>query len=208
MTRSADLIDEVHILRREHEKLELEKRIAELKAEPTIDEGCVGCCKVVDVAAKLQKELEDTGIKLVGCRNLIDDRDRIIREMDVTISDLMDNDRRLNRFLDEYRLIIDNRDKTIESLTTKYDGKCAYICGCEEELDVYRQDSKVLKKVVDEVKEWGDATSDPSSYTRRTNAVTLDQIATIVKDYLEAPEEPPIDEPPEATVMFAFLELP
>ena len=114
MTRSADLIDEVHILRREHEKLELEKRIAELKAKPPIDEGCVGCCKVVDVAARLQEELEDTEIKLVGCRNLIDDRDRIIREMDVTISDLMDNDKKINGFLDEYQVTVGNRDKTIE----------------------------------------------------------------------------------------------
>ena len=231
MTRSTDLIDEVNILRRELEKLELEKRIAELKAEPTIDEGletivkkqnqtllhikaeleaakqfnpfdlvlisgsienisnivddhftsvpttdewdgCVGCCKVVDVAAGLQEELDECNERCTklgshnmqitanllyrkaiieelktdnsSLRDTIDQmakkwsRDRAtiknfktietretdglhktILDMDVTISDLMDNDRRINGFLDEYRVTVDTRDKTIEELHTK-----------------------------------------------------------------------------------------
>lgn len=234
MTRSADLIDEVHILRREHEKLELEKRIAELKAEPTIDEGCVGCCKVVDVAARLQEELEDTETKLVGCRNLIDDRDRIIREMDVTISDLMDNDKKINGFLDEYRVTVDNRDKTIKELKYRnivdlhelYDldkaerNKLAstikdlnleltkkraiiedlnaqlterrnrintlhgLIKDVDAELSARKEDSEVLMKVVDAIRELQNLTGMVTTYDMR-------HIRDMVKDYLDAPEGPP-----------------
>lgn len=151
-------------------------RVLEGQTEPFIDEGCIGCagpCMVVDVAANLQKELEEykeaiqleridhaATLKTVNqyhhtkIKDLKDDnsglgetidrmakkwsRDRAtiknfktietretdrlhktILDMDVTISDLMDNDRRINGFLDEYRVTVDTRDKTIEELHTK-----------------------------------------------------------------------------------------
>lgn len=59
---NTELINDVRTLELEVRKLELEKRIAQLKAEPFIDEDCVGCagpCMVVDVAAKLQEKFDE-----------------------------------------------------------------------------------------------------------------------------------------------------
>jgi len=48
----------VRMLELEERELELKDRITQLKAEPIIDEGCVGYCKVVDIAAGLQKKVD------------------------------------------------------------------------------------------------------------------------------------------------------
>jgi len=58
MPSFADLANEVRMLEFEVRKLELNRTITQLKAEPSIDEECVGCCKVVDVAAGLQKKVD------------------------------------------------------------------------------------------------------------------------------------------------------
>lgn len=182
------LMDAVRTLKLEVQKIELENRLAQLKAEPIIDEGCVGCCKVVDVAARLQEALEDTETKLVGCRRLIDYRDHIIREMDVTISDLMDNDQRINGFLDEYRVTVDNRDKTIgelqdrnaEELYKLYSLDNEEIDRLKDELSARKHDSEVLMEVVDIIKD-----------DTIPNSKVPCMIYQLVDAYIDAPEGPP-----------------
>lgn len=195
------------------------------ETKPLIDDDCVGCagpCMVVDVAAKLQKEL-DMCHQTIKTFKILETRetDRLHKtikqykdenvSLRVTINDMVkswSDDRAtiedLNSQLTDERAIIDKITLLrVNEVETRQ--------GLEAELSALKDDSAVLMKVVDEVKEWIDTTSDPSSYTRRTNAVTLDRIAFIIKDYLDAPEGPPetpIDEPQEITIAVAFLELP
>jgi hypothetical protein len=133
MISSLDVKDkenDVRVLELEVRELELNDRITQLKAEQLIDEGCVGCCKVVDI-----------------------DKEEIDR--------------------------------------------------LKVELSTRKQDSEVLKKVVDVAHRWSDE--------RIASRPAMNQIAYIVKDYHDAQEEPPetsIDETQDITVTFAFLELP
>ena len=88
----------------------------------------------------------------------------------------------------------------IENLEAKLDGKRAYIGGCEEELDVYRQDSEVLRKVVRIVKDWDDSTGRAFP--------TLYKILDELVDYTDASEGSPdtdLDECPEITISFRGL---
>ena len=138
------------------------------KTEPIIDEGCVGCCKVVDVAAGLQKKL--------------DERTEIIRELRSKIELVPDN---FWAVMGRKNATIQKQSNTIEDL--------------EVELSARKEDSRVLMKVVEIVK-------------RDDNCPTIiNQLADLLVDYLDAPEGPPetlIDEAPDITVTFAFLELP
>lgn len=62
ITQLSDLSHEVRILELELRKLELLPEIARLKSEQCLGAECVGCagpCDVVDVAAKLQKEVDE-----------------------------------------------------------------------------------------------------------------------------------------------------
>ena len=75
--------NEVRILELEVQKLEFEKRIAQLKAEQTTDEECVGCagpCNVVDVAAKLQEELDEA-------HGILASKDRVLVNLHKTINE-------------------------------------------------------------------------------------------------------------------------
>ena len=270
--------NEVRMIELEVQKLELENRLAQLKAEQSIDEECVGCCKVVDVAANLQKDLDEVRGILINKDDVIinlhktiydfktietqetDRLHKIILDMDVTISDLMDNDRKINGFLDEYRVTVENRDKTIEELKDKniedlhelydlYEEELnqvksdsvimltnyhnvnnrlettiadlnsqlterktdhaairtlnQHIISLEAELSARKDDSAVLMKVVEIVKNWDDTTGRAFP--------TLYKILDKLVDYTDAPEGPPetpIDDLYKVTVSYAFLEMP
>lgn len=61
MTTIEDMTDAVRMLELELRKLELNKQIRQMKAEPPVDDACIGCagpCGVVDVAAKLREEID------------------------------------------------------------------------------------------------------------------------------------------------------
>ena len=202
MTISTDLIDKVHILRRELEKLELEKRIAQLKAEPFIDEGCVGCagpCMVVDVAANLQQELDECRSDLSMCHEIIGDRDKTIKDFKTIetretdrlhkiIEDLTSDRQVMEHELRVYRRAVNTNNNTIK--------------GLDAELSARRKDSEVLMKVVEAIRDWISEPLQPRFMITR--------IHKIIGDYLDAPEGPPetpIDDL-YTTRVSVFLEMP
>ena len=153
-------------------------------AYPTLD----GCCKVVDIAADLQRELDESkfaldlartthGGTIKYLRGVCDTRDTTIEKRDETI-------RELKRKLDDVSSVFDDQNSAIE--------------GIEVELSARKEDSEVLTKVVEAVRKYD------GSYKNGTmNSFT--RIYDIVVDYLDAPEDTPIDEPDEITVTFAWL---
>ena len=71
------------------------------------------------------------------------------------------------------------------------------ITALKTELSARKEDSAVLKKVVLVLKTWNEC--------HRTDRSALDQLSNIVKDYLDAPGEPPetpIDESQNVAVVF------
>ena len=221
--------------------------VSNVETAPIINEECVGCCKVVDVAAKLQKKLDEyketilveridhdaekkminrkfcedlrklnaiieelkqrigekngiiiqINLRAIGMDAEIKERDALIEELkDRNVEDLNElyaidkaERNKLASTIKDLNLELTKKRAIIDEITRLRVNEVEKTESLEAELSARKEDSAVLKKVVDEVKEWGDATSDPSSYTRRTNAVTLDRIAFIIKDCHDAPED-------------------
>jgi hypothetical protein len=131
-----------------------------VETEPIIDEGgvegckvCARSCKVVDIAAKLQEELEDTEIKLVGCRKLIDYQDHTIRELRAMVEDEIKANQAIIH--DKNIIIEELKDRNIEDLKEMYDFHEGELEWFKDELSARNRDSEVLKKVVDIAKDWG-----------------------------------------------------
>ena len=176
--------------------------------EQTINEGCVGCCKVVDVAAKLQEELDECNERctLLGSHNMqitanLLDRKAIIEELkDRNTEDLNElyalDKAELSSMKSDYEIILQNRRNMGDKLEDN-------IKGLEAELSARKEDSQVLKKVVELTRDWLD--------TPMPDRSAMNRIEYLVRDYLDAPEGPPetsIDENRDITITFAFLELP
>jgi len=152
-------------------------------AYPTLD----GCCKFVDIAADLQRRLDKSELTLDRARTTC------------------------NGAIKYLRGVCDTRDKTIEVLEAELSEKRAtidYITGrradevdtlyaLKDELSTRKKDSAALSKVVDIIM---------NESVDNVRATLL--VAEVVDDYLDVPEDTPIDEPNEITVKIAWLELP
>jgi hypothetical protein len=170
----------------------------ETLTEQSTNEDCIGCagpCKVVDVAAKLQEEL--------------DAKTAIIKNFKILETRETD---RLHKIIEKLK------DRNIEDLHELYDIYEAELRGIKADrtsiksdrdimfqnyrntIAKLREDSAVLMKVVDVV----------NDDTISRFAVPW-RIRCIVEDYLDAPGGPPetpIDDLYKVTVTYAFLEMP
>ena len=96
-----------------------------------------------------------------------------------------------------------NEFKTTEQIETDrlngiIDDMHDEIRGLEAELSARKEDSEVLMKVVGVIRIWDAPPSDVD--TRKVRA--------LLEDYLDAPENTPIDEPNEITIKVDWLEIP
>jgi len=147
-----------------------------------------GCCMVVDIAANLQKELDECN----GCV------DSLIKKLDIR-----------TKQVDHYAKAVEIRDETVRELKRKlddvsavFDDQNSAIEGIEAELSARKEDSEVLMKVVEAVREYD------GSYKHGTMN-TFNHVYDILVDYLDAPEGPPdtpIDENHEITITYTLLE--
>jgi len=235
--RLIELADEVRILELEVRKLELEDRVTQLKAERSIDDECVGCagpCMAVDVAAKLQEELDECNKLALNESRRVQCDTELIEKLHIEIKQERDENIGLSETIDRMakkwsvdRAIIknfkiletretDRLHRIIEDLDSQLTEKCAIIeeitrlrvdevetrQGIEAELSARKEDSRVLMRVVEIVKNWDDSTGRAFP--------TLTQMLDELADYIDAPEVPPetpIDESREITIG-VFLELP
>jgi len=172
MTKITELIDEIISLELEN-RPELKNQITQSKTEPLIDEGCVGCCKVVDIAAGLQKKVDpleehagvkDTVIALAMKR---------IAEQKTTLTE------KRNRISTLHGLIIGLEAK-IESIRNEWLLSCDDVHALEAELYAREQDSEVLGKVVDAIARWNRSPIEP----RRT----ICDIRMIIDDCVDKEE--------------------
>ena len=241
----SDLAHNVRMLELEVQELELNARITQLKAEQLIDEECVGCCKVVDVAARLQKELDECRRNKNKFEVTIHERDEeidmlkyVISARDLTIKSLTSMCQSSGTERNRLASTIEGLEAKIKSVRNGWLLSCDDVQALEAELSARKGDSEVLLKVVDTIRCW------ESTPIGGLAAVT--EIKDIIDDYLDAPEpdEPvcsfcgsknpsvlaggdwfcdmrcvhgqadvnkhihDIDESPEITVTFAWLELP
>lgn len=202
-----------------------------------IDDDCVGCagpCKVVDVAAELQEELDDykktiqlERIDRAAEKDVINHKySEDLRKKNATIEELKDrNIEDLHELYDLYErelkqvksdsvimltnchnvnnrleTTIEDREHEIKVLKDTIKLDIREIDGLEVELSALKDDSAVLMKVVEIVR-------DDKIYPHGA----IHELADLLVDYLDAPEGPPetpIDEPQEITITVAFLELP
>lgn len=193
------------------------------KAEK-FDEECVGCCKVVDVAANLQKELDEYRETLRveridhTCERTAVNRKyhEVIRERDSLIESLRAGAKTnalkvedLKKAIDDLKLTIKIRDGTIKYLSGVLDTRddewskttdARLIEDLRVELSARKEDSEVLMKVVEIVKNWDDSTGRAFP--------TLYKILDELVDYTDASEGSPdtdLDECPEITISFRGL---
>ena len=181
---------------------ELMEHMRELgESKQSIDEGCVGCCKVVDIAADLQKKLDECKLALdlartthggtiKYLRGVCDTRDNTIEELESDIDTK-------NEVIDGLYERIHNQANSIDGLIKNDERMNTVIEGLKAELSAREDDSAALSKVVDIIM---------NESVDNVRATLL--VAEVVDDYLDAPEDTPIDETNEITVTFAYLELP
>ena len=231
MTTIIELADEVRILELELQKLVLENRITELKAEQsqsdTIeelkDQNIEDLKELYDFYEKKfddmvtkNGELNDTIVRMrsvsVARKLDVQGLNRTIEELrDQNIEDLKEmydfHEGELEWFKDRVSgrdLTIESLNKMIESVRNGWFLSCDTVHALEAELSTRRKDSEVLMTVVEIVKEWKTLSAMVPTYDMR-------HLRDLVKDYFGAPEgppEPPIDESQEITVTVALLELP
>ncbi len=155
-----------------------------------IDEERVGCCKVVDVAAKLQEELDE-------CRNMNLSLHEDIKELkDSNIEDLKEQKRlelKLHHAKSDYEIMRTNHCNTVAKLRED-------IRGLEVELSARKEDYAVFMKVVEIVKNWDDSTGRAFP--------TLIKILDELVDYTDAPEGPPETPIDDLYRVSVFLEMP
>jgi uncharacterized coiled-coil protein SlyX len=175
INKLGDLASEVRILELEVKKIALENLLAQLKAEQTIDEGCVGCCKVVDIAADLQKKLDDAMTENVELSDTIDRMFNVAAARERGIADL-------NRIIEELNDRTTFDAKHIDRLNKVIISHINEIRGLDAELSARKEDSKVLVRVVEIVKNWDDSTGRAFP--------TLIKILDELVDYTVAPEGP------------------
>jgi predicted nuclease with TOPRIM domain len=174
-----ELAHDVRVLELEVRKLEYEKRVVQLKAEPTIE-------------TKETYRLHE-----------------IVLDMDATISDLMDNDRKINSFLDEYRVTVDHRNNTIEELKTENAELSATIDRMTNTQIARKLHIRNLNQKIEELKDTNIKNLKELS-VRKEDSEVLCKICSIVNACLDAPEESPetsIDDLYKTTVS-VFLEMP
>ena len=164
-------------------------------AYPTLD----GCCKVVDIAADLQKELDERNeqnqtqkttieglletnttlsTEIHGLKSAIKYLKHEIRRRKSHEDKLLKTIREHKRKLDDISTIFDDQNSAIDDQNSAIDDLKA-------ELSTRKMDSEMLMKVVDIVKN-GDDTGRIFTTCRK--------LTTMLDDYLDVPEDTPLDE--------------
>jgi len=160
MSKLSDLAHSVRILELELRKLELDRQIAQVKAEPPIDGECVGCagpCVVVDVAAKLQKE--------------INTMEKVHANLVLTIEDLTSQ-------LTEKRTIINEITRLrVEEVETRR--------GRDAELSACKEDSEALAAVVRVVKNWDERSGRAFPTLYEDSTIDDERCVTVKVGFLE-----------------------
>lgn len=100
--------------------------------------------------------------------------------------------------IDEKDAMLEKQGREILCLRDMYDGVWNKVHALEAELSVRKDDSDVLMKVVEIVKEWKNLSAMVSTYDMR-------YLRDVVSDYLDAPPETPIDESTDIIVTFRGL---
>lgn len=187
-------------------------RIIEGQKEPIIDEGCVGCCKVVDIAARLQNELDeykkinDDQSRTIHYlkQEIVGRKDQLMEQREATES----KEREVLRLKDKHADTIEElKDQNIDDLKELYDFHEGELEWFKDELSAYKQDSEVLKKVVEVINDWRSPKYDHHTPYDRMKLYSVYQL---VREYLDAPEVPPktpIDDLYRTSVSI-FLEMP
>lgn len=217
-TEKEQIINAIKTLSDEGLRISLYNIAKIVKTEQPIDEDCVGCCKVVDVAAKLQEELESTNKTIKELKDRITFDAKHIDRLNKVITSHINEIRDLETTIDEKDKMLEKYGREIWCLRDK-------VSAIEDELSARKHDSEVLEKVVENtVKDYLNAPEGPPKTPIDEKTCLFcgckNPSINIGRDWycsmkcadgqadVNKYNETPIDEPQDIKVTFAFLELP